>query len=169
MGKFCSNCGVEVMGKFCSNCGKAIDNLNQVSEDDKIRQLNGVPVDIGKILSIYGAKGQIQTSKYLRELTGASLKECVKFASDICHDENLTQQMLEKENILESKLQSEKVLFCPKCHSTSVSVNKKGFGLGKSALGLVALGPVGLLGGLIGANKLKATCLHCGNEFKIKN
>ena len=39
---------------------------------------------------------------------------------------------------------------CPKCGSTQVAAGKKGFGLGKAALGAVALGPVGLLGGMIG-------------------
>lgn len=165
---FCSNCGAEITGKFCNNCGKSADRGNQINEDDNLRKLNGVTVDIGKIVGIYGTQGQIHASKYLHERTGASLKECVKFASEIYHDKNLARRMLEKENIEECKLQNEKILYCPKCHSTSVSINKKGFGLGKGALGFLALGPVGLLGGLIGANKLKVTCLNCGNEFKVK-
>lgn len=58
------------------------------------------------------------------------------------------------------------VLTCPKCKSTSLSANKKGFGLGKAAGGAILLGPVGLLGGLVGSNKIKITCLSCGHVFK---
>lgn len=54
---------------------------------------------------------------------------------------------------------------CPKCGSTNVTVHKKGFGLGKAAAGGLLLGPVGLLGGLVGSNKMKITCLKCGKVF----
>lgn len=54
---------------------------------------------------------------------------------------------------------------CPKCGSTQFTVKTKGFGLGKAALGAVALGPVGLLGGLIGSKKIKVVCLKCGHEW----
>lgn len=41
-------------------------------------------------------------------------------------------------------------LKCPKCKSTNLTANTKGFGLGKAAVGGILLGPVGLLGGLYG-------------------
>ncbi len=56
---------------------------------------------------------------------------------------------------------------CPKCRSTQIVANKKGFGLGKAAAGGLILGPVGLLGGLIGSGKIVVTCLKCGNTWKI--
>jgi hypothetical protein len=55
---------------------------------------------------------------------------------------------------------------CPKCQSTQLTANKKGFGLGKAAIGVLALGPVGLLGGMIGGSKVKITCLKCGHSWK---
>lgn len=55
---------------------------------------------------------------------------------------------------------------CPKCGSTQLTANKKGFGLGKAAVGGLLLGPVGLLGGLIGGGKVMITCLNCGHEWK---
>jgi ribosomal protein S27E len=62
--------------------------------------------------------------------------------------------------------QSEVQIKCPKCSSTQLTANKKGFGLGNAAVGGLLLGPVGLLGGLIGGGKVKITCLNCGHEWK---
>lgn len=56
---------------------------------------------------------------------------------------------------------------CPKCGSTSLSANKKGFSFGKAVAGaFVTSNPVGLVGGALGANKLEITCLNCGHKFK---
>ena len=57
-------------------------------------------------------------------------------------------------------------LRCPKCRSTQLTANKKGFGGGKALAGAVLVGPLGLLGGTIGSGKVKITCLKCGNVFK---
>lgn len=60
----------------------------------------------------------------------------------------------------------EEEIRCPKCQSTQFSTDKKGFGLGKAAIGGVLLGPVGLLGGFVGSGNVKITCLKCGNTWK---
>lgn len=57
-------------------------------------------------------------------------------------------------------------IHCPKCGSTQLAANKKGFGVGKSLVGGMIAGPVGLLGGLMGSNKVIITCLKCGYKFK---
>lgn len=56
---------------------------------------------------------------------------------------------------------------CPKCKCTQIVGNKKGFGLGKAAMGGLLLGPVGLLGGVIGSGKVIVTCLNCGYKWKV--
>lgn len=72
--------------------------------------------------------------------------------------------ILEKERL--ARMDAEGIPYCPKCHSASVTAVKKGFGLGKALVGGVLLGPVGLLGGAIGKNKISLYCMKCGNKFK---
>lgn len=60
----------------------------------------------------------------------------------------------------------EEPIRCPVCDSTQLTANQKGFSLGKSIGGGLLLGPVGLLGGFIGSNKVVITCLKCGYKWK---
>ncbi|AFQ43684.1 TerD family protein [Desulfosporosinus meridiei] len=54
---------------------------------------------------------------------------------------------------------------CPRCHSPQVTAGKKGFGLGKAAIGGVLLGPVGLLAGFIGSKNMEFVCLSCKERW----
>lgn len=55
---------------------------------------------------------------------------------------------------------------CPKCGSTSLSADKKGFGVGKAVIGAQLIGgPIGLVAGNLGAKKVRVTCLNCGKQF----
>lgn len=60
-------------------------------------------------------------------------------------------------------------LSCPHCHSSRVSGGKKGFGIGKAAVGTLLLGPIGLLGGFIGSNNLEFVCLDCRYKWSPQN
>jgi tellurium resistance protein TerD len=53
---------------------------------------------------------------------------------------------------------------CPICDSMSIAIGQKGFSLGKAAAGGILLGPLGLLGGLIGRKKIEIVCQAC--EYK---
>ena len=57
-------------------------------------------------------------------------------------------------------------IHCPKCGSTQVTANKKGFSGSKAAAGVLLTGGVGLLAGTIGSNKILITCLNCAHQFK---
>ncbi len=54
----------------------------------------------------------------------------------------------------------------PRCKSTQVTANKKGFSSSKAAAGVLLTGGVGLLAGTISNKEIVITCLNCGKEFK---
>ncbi|MBW7473536.1 hypothetical protein K0T92_02105 [Paenibacillus oenotherae] len=75
---------------------------------------------------------------------------------------------LEKVHYLEPEVRNDmddEPVRCPKCRTAQVTVGNKGFGLGKAALGGILLGPVGLLGGVIGSKKVVITCLKCAHKW----
>ena len=55
---------------------------------------------------------------------------------------------------------------CPFCNSTQISASKKGFSVGKAAVGALAFGGWGLLAGGIGKDKVVVTCLNCGKSWE---
>lgn len=63
-------------------------------------------------------------------------------------------------------LTTDSFVCCPKCKSTQLNANKKGFGIGKAIVGGVLTGGVGILGGFIGSGKVIITCLKCGYQWK---
>ncbi len=76
---------------------------------------------------------------------------------------NYIQKNELKEHI--AKMDREGIVYCPKCYSTSLSANKKGFGVGKAVVGAALTGGIGLIAGNIGAKKVRVTCLKCGHQF----
>ncbi len=59
---------------------------------------------------------------------------------------------------------------CPMCGETlmwkKVDAQKKGFSVGKAAVGGLLLGPVGLLGGALGKKKVWYACGKCGFQHE---
>ena len=58
---------------------------------------------------------------------------------------------------------------CPKCGSTQLSANKRGYNYSEGCCGAFLLGPLGLLCGgcgLTNPNKVIVTCLKCGKQWK---
>ncbi len=61
--------------------------------------------------------------------------------------------------------QQPKKLTCPRCGSNNIYVNKKGFDAGNACCGALLVGPLGLLCGQSGANKIEKNCLDCKKKF----
>jgi DNA-directed RNA polymerase subunit RPC12/RpoP len=57
---------------------------------------------------------------------------------------------------------------CPRCASTEIKAEKKGFGMVKGAIGCLLQFPFGLLLGFIGSGKTKITCPDCGHSWVSK-
>ena len=59
---------------------------------------------------------------------------------------------------------------CPICGEQKgwvpIDEQKKGFSVGKAALGGILLGPVGLVGGLLGKKKISYYCTKCGFQHE---
>jgi len=65
-----------------------------------------------------------------------------------------------------ARAEAQGLAYCPKCGSTSLSANQKGFGVGKAVVGAKLTGsPLGLAAGNIGRGRVKITCLNCGHKF----
>ncbi len=80
-----------------------------------------------------------------------------------------SKAMRQKRQAAERKQQAaaDGVACCPRCGSTSLSLNKKGFGGGKATAGmLITNGLGGAVAGTYGMNKMKITCMNCGYQYK---
>ncbi len=84
------------------------------------------------------------------------------------------QIYLQQQQLQMQKIQYDSMVKCPKCGSTSITGQKKGYGVVKGGLGAAALGAmtggvgaiVGLGAGNIGRKKIQCTCMNCGYKFK---
>ena len=92
-----------------------------------------------------------------RDLAEKSKAEAIKAKA-----EREAEEQALKERI--KQMDKEGIVYCPKCYSTQVTANKKGFSLGKAAVGSLVAG--GVLLGAVGSNKIEVTCLKCGNKWK---
>ncbi|MCC0715319.1 zinc ribbon domain-containing protein [Clostridioides sp. ES-S-0077-01] len=176
---FCSECGARCLkgSKFCNECGTKIDDAKMQKESitkDKEYDLKGV--DLQHIMQ---ETSFIKASsiRRLKELTGIDLEDCRKILEEpyrkYCNENaDMLEEKRKKEDDIskirrakEEKVEKEKVACCPKCGSTSLSANKKGFGIGKAVVGASLAGGIGLVAGNIGAKKVRVTCLNCGKQF----
>ena len=112
-----------------------------------------------------GIKGlKLATVKSLA-IYGRATGEDLPAWSDRVELTELVPIALHKVERIETRPQEDDPVRCPNCSSAQVMATKKGFGTGNAAIGAVLLGPVGLAGGMIGANKIALSCLKCGHQW----
>ena len=78
----------------------------------------------------------------------------------------LMSQIQSSQNTVAHANTSPEPVKCPRCGSTQISSDKKGFGVGKAVIGNAIAGPIGLAAGNIGAKKVRITCLKCGKQWE---
>lgn len=84
------------------------------------------------------------------------------------------QIALQQQQLQIQQAQFNAMLKCPKCGSTSITGQKKGFGVVKGGLGAaaglatggLAIAAIGAGAGNIGRKKVLCTCMNCGYRFK---
>ncbi len=194
---YCANCGSVVTGNFCSNCGTSVPNQDSQTmslNNPYIININGKEIDVNSIIRIYGTGiRKVGAYGFLASKAGISIKEAhaildplysacgdcqsVGFVNSLKEqihsaEEKPSKKQIEKERVKE--LKESKTPFCPKCHSTALTADKKGYGIGKGVIGGLAGvaigGPVGLIGltaGNIGSKKVRVTCMNCGKQFYL--
>lgn len=154
--KICPNCGDKLLpaAQKCPTCGAKAKDFPLVDKADEQQ--------IAATLSRVSHPKDTLTPRWEKNLEA---KEAVWASA-----KTPTKRAAAKARIKENKANA--VACCPKCGSTSLSANKKGFGIGKALLGASAtmvvppLGPLGVVAGNIGAKKVIITCLNCGYQWK---
>ena len=145
---FCTRCGKKnrTDSSFCGYCGSPFASL----ATEKAGATGATKGDID--LAYYKANLQMQQQALL--LQQEELEEMRR---------QTEQQQMQLDL---QKKQYDSMMKCPRCGSTSLSGNKKGYGVGKGIVGAAVFGPLGLVAGNIGAKKVVVTCMKCGHKFK---
>nr|DAL55726.1 MAG TPA_asm: zinc-ribbon domain protein [Caudoviricetes sp.] len=170
---FCKNCGTKLPddAKFCVNCGTKVDGAAAPVANPRIRELNGVKIDVVDLAIKYDAlgRGRITATKYLMKKTGAGMKEATAFMGDLVKSDEIKELVAEEKAANQEQFDLESAemegLFCPKCHSRKIHIDKKGYSLAKGVIGAVVAGPLGLIAGKHKSNKVRYTCLNCSHQW----
>lgn len=177
MAKLCSECGATLNGgKFCSECGAKIGVSDTIQPTTVLSSENDT---ILETLFVETGANKVDMCKQYANHTGVSLSEAKSKVDAFMKTKSFSEKLAlsaehqqigtkrgkaaARERIAENKANG--IACCPKCGSTSLSANKKGFGIGKAVLGAALTGGIGLAAGNIGAKKVRITCLNCGHQF----
>lgn len=162
---FCPNCGNNCGdANFCSSCGTRLKEVVTASTADSVLDEKA---ELVRRYEKYKVKGnKIKTIGAIRKGTGLSKDEVMLIADELFIDEMPPMRTYERDQKKKAEMDAAGKVYCPKCLSTSVSANQKGFGFARGAIGAVVGLDVGLIAGGIGSKKVICTCLKCGYQWK---
>lgn len=150
----CLKCGEQLPKNVltCPKCGERVPNDKNLDRDmlycPECEGLN----EIGSFTCVHCG----------RKYKAAELLSC------IIKENNSDEKQPPKKATEKIEKKDDNQAHCPRCGSTSLSANKKGFGVGRATVGTLAFGLVpGLLIGGAGSKKIEVTCLKCGKKFKV--
>ncbi len=182
---FCPNCGTKLKDPCQPSAPIADDDKSQTCQypplkEPYVQEIAGKKVDLNKVIRAYGTRkvgayaylarefgiSKAQAKQILDPLYEAHAGEKVSFMSGFAAEAGLRADKKALEASRRKELDASGQVYCPKCLSTSVSANQKGFSFGKGAIGMAAGLDVGLIAGGIGSKKVICTCLKCGYQWK---
>ena len=149
----------------------------KVSDISDIRYTAGTPSENGRLFITANGKSYnvmfFFNNKKIAELCGyfsalsnntfIPMEVTTSTSSQTGETQHEEKTLSKRQRIKENKKNG--IACCPKCGSTSLTANKKGFGVGKAVIGTAVAGPIGLVAGNKGAKKVRITCLNCGNQW----
>lgn len=178
----------------CRRCG-FITSFGSDKPNTQIELLNGKPwpcdycgyplISMDREYKEYNLMYKELTGEFPKGIVRKNFRESVYFhehADDVkdIFDPKLREQRIAAEDAKQAEREADeraeqrrreiaaRPVSCPKCHSTSIVTQKKGFGLGKAAAGVFLTGNVlGAAAGVAGANKAVNVCQRCGHKWKI--
>lgn len=145
---FCPNCGYNCGdANFCPKCGCSLKGTAAV-----VPTPENAPDETASRYEKYKVNGnKIATIAEIRKGTGMSFDEAVLIADELFCDVMPPARTWAWEQKRRSELDASDQVYCPKCLSTSVSANRRGYSI---------------VWGFIGSRKVVCTCLKCGHRWK---
>lgn len=168
----CPNCNVGILddSNFCTSCGINIIQYG-LSVDTVICYSCNQPNKKDANFCTNCRAPLTEQAKTSAQLTLQQAQVKLQMESLRMQNEQLQVQ---NEQLNMQHMQYDSMVKCPRCGSSSITGNKKGYGVVKGGLGALALGVmtggvgavVGLGVGNIGRKKVQCTCMKCGRKFK---
>lgn len=159
---------------ICPKC-KFVETEDCLDSDHKCEYCHSVCINTN---ITYDEWDELFCEKYPEKDTpDTSISELFDFCADVflnesnTIDENLVSQRKKEEQnsfALMQQTQSPKPVSCPKCGSTSIATQKRGFKLGRAIAGAALTGflDVGAVTGAAGSNKMINVCQRCGHQWE---
>lgn len=193
---YCPNCGTQTDVNFCPNCGADLRSVTVPApaataypplKQPYVVMVNSKEIDLNKIIRMYGyGVRRIGAYAYLQTQTGISNPRAKEILDPVYaahegektsvldgvvaqsqEDKPVDQETWRREA---NELDAAGTVYCPKCHSTNITAQKRGFGVIRGLVGgtLLHSAAAGAVVGAAGSNKVLLTCMKCGHQWKPK-
>lgn len=137
--------------------------LEANSKEVKIHFLSNYNKDMKKLQERLGFQNINEPETVKKEKEEKPRKTIAEMEAEM--PESWKAKQAEKARV--EQLKKDKIPFCPKCHSTSVTYRDKKLSVGRAVVGGAIAGGAGTVLGGLTSKKGKMKCLNCGHEWKI--